>query len=375
MPSVLTSTGIERVAVCAGSGALVQIRSVNEKQAAGTEKHEAKAADPSGAARLISDLGLLPAGEVELHREIAFAWDVDRRRVRVLDGPRKYDDLTDREVGGTVDLAAVGESELTIVDWKFGRREYVTRAKDNLQLRFYALCATEWRGLDSARVALVFESDDSGPSADPAVLDSMDLAAFASELRRIVDRLQAARRDVEAGRIPPLTEGAHCTFCPAFSLCPAKLALARALARPDDLEAALQALAPDQMPSLWKAKERAKEVIRRIEDFVNGYARENGIDLGGGKVVREVERSVREIDGSKADRILGEHFGHEVARAIVEKAVTQAQMKRILSKGEFLAAMQLLDDAGAIRVKTSRTVREVAARLPGHATALKTEEA
>ena len=70
----------------------------------------------------------------------------------------------------------------------------------------------------------------------------------------------------------------------------------------------------------------------------------------------------REIDGDKAETVLTELSGPETARACIERSVTQAAMKRVLPAAEFKRAMAALDEAGAILVRESRTVREVNAK-------------
>jgi Protein of unknown function (DUF2800) len=147
---------------------------------------------------------------------------------------------------GTVDFAAVNANtrQLDVVDLKFGRG-VVVEAKENPQLRYYALGALmAYKGtapIETVKLTIV----------QPRVahiegfvrsetLDVLELLGFANDL------LAAARATQEPSA--PLVPGSHCRFCPANARCPAQLERAQAIAQVEF--SALPADAPPAPESL-----------------------------------------------------------------------------------------------------------------------------
>jgi ATP-dependent exoDNAse (exonuclease V) beta subunit len=98
-----------------------------------------------------SEVGKLPSAQV--HRELPFV-------MRVAPG-----EGTGVWVKGQVDLLIVGEHEVTVVDYKSGRRRAHSEGAYAFQLRCYALAARRLtRGEKPVRVGLAFLQDgDPGP--------------------------------------------------------------------------------------------------------------------------------------------------------------------------------------------------------------------
>jgi hypothetical protein len=118
---------------------------------------------------------------------------------------------------GTLDFACYfsARHELHIVDLKFGSGIYV-KAKDNPQLRYYALAAAATFDIPVSTVITTVVQPRFGGSSDPirsAIVHAEDMAAFAIELLACASI--AMRSDA------PFNAGAWCKFCAAKPTCAA----------------------------------------------------------------------------------------------------------------------------------------------------------
>jgi len=358
-----TASSLGLAARCPGSAALERVGHASEAADRGTVRHAALDDCPERAVALLAEVGLLfPSLAGEPRQEAAYAWNVDSGLVRYLGrGRASYAAaaIGPREIAGTVDLIAAGVNEALVVDWKFGRPENVTPIADNYQMGFAAVVAER----PVVTAALVFISDGENAWADQATWDDFALADWREKLRRVADSVTKAHEAVAAGKAPHLTEGEHCRWCSAWNFCPAKTQLVRwMVGDPAGVEDRLAQYTPDQKAKAWHLIRAVKDATRRAEDVLLGMARQEPIPLGDGRELREMVTTRREIDGDKAETVLTELSGPETARACIERSVTQAAMKRVLPAAEFKRAMAALDEAGAISVRESRTVREVNAK-------------
>lgn len=119
-------------------------------------------------------------------------------------GPRNYRwcDPAD-EIPGTVDAVAVVDGVVHALDWKTGRVEYVTPARESLQLRTLALAAMRAHGAAAAVVTVVAVSEFTDPVADSYEVDVLDADVHELELRERVGAIATAEP----------TPGTHCRFC------------------------------------------------------------------------------------------------------------------------------------------------------------------
>ena len=118
---------------------------------------------------------------------------------------------------GTCDFAAYfrKRQELHIVDYKHGKGVYVV-AKDNTQLRYYALAAALTFDIPVSTVVTTVIQPRFAGSSDPirsAVVDAVEMAEFAIEL---IDRAHVAMQPNA-----PILAGTWCKFCPIKNSCQA----------------------------------------------------------------------------------------------------------------------------------------------------------
>jgi hypothetical protein len=369
MPSpILTGSGLERVSVCAAAGVLPRVETSSEYAARGHAIHaflegvnrvgrekalEAVPEDLRSACEAL-DTAKLPTDPSRYAAEVAFAFDPNTGKGRELGRGigRRYD-VNDGEIAGTADVIALLEDDGVFVsDFKSGwsRR---TAARDSLQLRFYALAAARAYGRSRAVVQVIRVFEDGTTWTDEAALDAFDLDSFALELGALAAMLEGHRRLYAEGGEPPLVEGSHCTWCPAFSRCPAKTALLRAAAleapSPSEITPGLAARAYGRLKLYKAAVEKAEEILKT-------YARAHAIPLEGGMVYGVRYDSTKDLDGQVAQSALEALFG-ESARAGIKVEVSQAGVKRAV-----LAYLKDHPDAGTQKALIDQALAEIEKR-------------
>lgn len=380
-----TASSLDRAGRCLGSALLPRVDEITDAASRGVALHaflarvtevgreEAlgevdEAFRPACAA---IDLDVLPTSALEVIPELALAYDPETGTARELGRNlgRRYPPVHPREFVGTADIVTVSKAEVSVADFKTGRG-LITPAKDNSQLRFLGLAAARLLGRRQLRVALIRIAEDGTPFFDSADFDAVELDAIEEDLRDLARRLDQAKALMALGEPPPVTTGIHCRRCPSLVYCPGQTALLKKLgghteAVADDI---LEALTPEQASTAWARMKVVEEVLRRAREALYAYARDNGITLANGVVVGEVETHRRQLDGRIAFEVLERLHGPAVARAAVDLDASQASIERALrgvaeATGEKLStlkrvAMAEMDQAGAVSIRVSRSIRE-----------------
>lgn len=383
----MTFSGSEypRVRACPASAALPQIRTTNEWAESGIDGHGAlnrytKAVHAD--VPLPDALDAIP-GEWQalcgavgnnalawgLRSEAAYAFNVATGASRFLgcDLERRYN-LEPFEIACTLDLDGTDGDAAVVIDAKTGHGDVVA-AKSNQQLRFQALCAARARGLDHARVALLRCTADGTPRWDWHHIEAWDLDAIEEDVRLAYAQASLAITDVRAGRVPNVTEGAHCKYCPAAPVCPAKTALIRQIADGTALDAPEfnKPLAPSQAGLAYRRIQAFKQLLRPIEAAVMACLDEQGtLPLPDGKTLRKVIVPGNEkLDGDTVHAVLSEMYGRDIADAGVERHATKKAIKDALKLatvkgGTSEAERRVLDEVrkrgGAERGTTQKIV-------------------
>lgn len=389
-----TASALERAGRCLGSALLPRVDEVTDAASHGLAIHAFLArVSEVGREQALGevdeefrpacaaiDLDLLPTSALEVYPELALAYDPETGIARELGRNlgRRYPPVHPREFVGTADVVTVSRDEVVVADFKTGRG-LLTPAKDNPQLKFLGLAAARLLGRRQLRVALIRIAEDGTPFFDSADFDAVELDSIEEELRDLARRLDQAKDLLALGEPPPVTTGIHCRRCPSLVYCPGQAALVKKLGgHPEAVaEEILAALTPEQAATAWACLKVAEEVLRRAREALHAYARDNGIVLANGVVVGEVETQRRQLDGKIAFEVLERIHGPDVARAAVELDASQASIERALrgvaeATGEKLAklkrvAMAELEQAGAVSLRTSRTIREHIAEKEGGA--------
>lgn len=364
----VTASALDRLAACSAAAALPQARRTNRDARYGTALHaflaRAASADRDEALAEVPDeyreafaqvdLDELPVGS-QFAVEVGFALDLVTGEARELgrDTDRDYSGARDTEICGTCDVIGVFDGGVYAADFKTGWGEQAP-ARDNRQLRFYALAALKTYGGDRAIVELVRVRKGGDSFVDRATFDRFDLEiGFHSELEQIVARVRAAQEIVAAGRLPTVTEGAHCRWCSAAHACPARVALAAQLAAPRALAAPADALGfrltrenaarARQQNALLKAL--VKEIDRQLDEF----AWSDPIPLGEGKFYGPQQKAGKpKIDGEIAYRVVAERYGNDLAE------IAAPSERKALVKTVEVVARRLKDEGKAKTLKAAK---------------------
>ena len=382
-----TGSAFERVRACPASAALPQINTTSEWAETGLDGHgslNALVRAINGGVSVAEALERVPdewsalCGAVAQHvkpwalrSEASYAYNVATGAARFLgcDLERRYH-LGPFEVACTLDLDGQDKDAAVVIDAKTGHGD-VTPAERNQQLRFQALCAARARGLDHARVALLRCTEGGSPRWDWAHLEVWDLDATAQEVLDAFTQVSAALIDVNAGRVPDVTEGGHCKYCPAAPVCPAKTSLIRQMADLTAFEGAefLKPLSPEQAGIAYRRLQAFKALAKPIEAAIMAALEERGeLPLPDGKVLRRVLVPGNEaLDGDVVHQVVTELHGRDIADAAVERKATKKRLKDALQMatvrgGTSEAERRVLDEVrkrGGASKGTKRELEEI----------------
>ena len=353
-----TASGLDRAIACPASVTLPQAPSTGAAAGAGSAIH-AYLADPAHdllsvpdehrAACDAVDLSVLPAG-AEWGHEVALAWDADTGRARELgrDLGRRYPETAESEYVGTADVIGLTPKGVHVYDYKTGWGA-LPHPAENRQLRFLALAAARAYGRDSARVALI-RLHDGVPRYQWADLDALDLDLTAAELRQ-------ARGAWVPGA--PINQGDHCTYCPAFDACPAKLALFRQAVD-------MPAITGENAAAVYVRAEAVAQVLGRVRAALEMRAREHPIELPDGRVYGPVVSERESVDPIVTQATLTRLHGPDVAAKALDLKSSKAAIERAIAtvakRGEkaklVAAALAEIGAAGGIETKRVETVKE-----------------
>jgi hypothetical protein len=320
------------------------------------------------------DLDGLPLG-AGWRQEIAFAVNAETGAVEELgrlESARGYPKMEPQWIFGTADVVGVEG----VRDYKFSAYEsHTTPASENLQLAFLGYALAKHWGADTVEVGLIHLRADGSHYEDRHTLDAFDFGAFEFRLKRIWDGVQAAHSTVASGRVPHVSQGPHCRWCPAMASCPAITTLVRAAANEPTLTAdgILAMLTPQTAAAAYERLQSVKAALAPVSAALALYAGSQPIDLGGGRYYGERQTTRESVDGMVAMNALDALYGPAVARVGVEVAASKASVGRAVATvverrradGEKVTkaaiqreAIEAVRAAGGITSKTSSVVRE-----------------
>lgn len=318
-----SASSVERTMACPASLVLPQVRRGSSEWAdrgtalhrfvraviTGTPREHALAAlDPAERttaeridfARFVSDLK-------DLVSEPAYAIDIRQRAVRFLglDIGRDYErfGITLDEIGASLDIRAtrILDDLPCVLDLKFGW-EKVTPTEDNAQIKTYALALAWAHGGATDVEGRVVQFDAAGEvSINPYVFTALELDAFADDLEQAIDRVRAAERVVDAGRIPDVGWGSHCRWCEAMSSCPAHVTLARAmLSESKELVARIAMMTIAECGQAWTKAKLIESLLENVFEALKARAVQEPLPTTYGKEARPLTFMRNEFDKAAA---------------------------------------------------------------------------
>lgn len=362
-----SGSNFHRTVACPGSAALPRIdEEKGEPANKGTELHAflencltigrenalKQVPDKYVNACLAIDISLLPAGQPdEWSAEVIYAynWKTGTCRVIQSDVPRSQWNLTEFEIPSVSDVNGVRGDTIWTYDYKTGRKASEP-AISNYQLKLLGVSSATAFRKSTARVGIIQISDDADPTFDHAEFDEFDLALIKGEIRQVMEKAQRAVDEYEAGRMPKLAVGSHCTYCPCARICPARTELVKAfLDDPSALtgDAArgvmpVYTLSPEEAGKAYTAivlmMESLKQAKSAIEQIVEGGII---IPLPSGKVLASVISSRELVIGPKVHEVAIKRYGTELAEKVIRrgeiestKGMIKEFLKTVLKPGE-----------------------------------------
>lgn len=295
--------------------------------------------------------------------EVAYAYDVQRDAARFIGESigRGYE-VSATEIPGTIDALLIEDNHAIVIDWKTGSSfgNGPADAKENQQLRFYALMVARAHNLNTVHTHIV-RITDQGVRQTSATLDAFELDAVAHEVKRLVDAVPTA--------LPQ--QGSHCHRCRAVAVCPTTNAATTAIAPPAPIKLEIN---DDNAGSLLMKLRQVQAACEQLEGALKLYAankNEEGIRLPSGKrwVRVGVDRESINLNGDAnamgiaiismagAEKALEPKIS--VSKAGIERELKAAGLKGKELREKLDNVMSELRAAGATRTTTVDSYREV----------------
>ena len=329
-PRLPSASGLTRAMACAASAVLPQADSGETKaRRLGTDVHRffelvAEGASQQRALEGLSDEARGICSVVDLdtfpvdfsrgwQSEVAFLLDIEAGTSKVLPvAGRAYPTLQPHQLAGTADLVRVAGDTVLVVDIKTGHGWLPAPTRSG-QLRALALAAARAFGCSQAEVGHLKVREDGRAWLD---LDSMD----AFELDLVAEELRGLRARIEAREARPV-EGEWCRYCPAFSSCPAKAALACASVE------APAVLTPETAAAAWRRLKQVQAVLDKVEASLKAYATEAPVPLGDGLELSAATALVERFDGAKAQEVADRMLAAEAAAGVSSLTTTKGRLE------------------------------------------------
>ena len=309
-----------------------------------------------------------PLGKGAWHPEVAYAYNPKTDTARMLDVKQRAYKVEPGEIAGTVDAVMLDVGHATIVDWKTGDdfQRMTADAKDNWQLKLYALAVSRAHRVNTVRVAIVRISDE--VRVTDYTLDELELDAVAAEVAEMIGKVPGSQP----------TPGHHCVRCKAVSICPTTERATEALVA--TVEKLPEVTGPsvelvinrDNATALLARLRQVQAACETIENALKVYATNNdGITLASGKRWKKVpqDRESITLDGPEMASGLAAIDAAGASDAVtVKTTITKAAIEKALKakgyKGKELAmqiesVMSDLRAAGCVRSVTVDAWREV----------------
>lgn len=379
-----TGSTLDRTAMCAASAALPQIfdgdDSDDKARSKGSARHEfLKRTSDVGREAALAEVDpkhrehcevintAKLADRLKLSTEIALAynWVDDTARILTPVAPRVYEIDTECEVAATADIAAhdPGASRVYVGDYK-GPRAWLPKPENSMQLGVEAVALARIYGADEAQLEYIRLLDDGNSRRFDGVLDTFGIEAAAARVRETMGLVGIVRREYEAGRIPNVTEGPWCGYCPARMHCPAKTAGMRAVLAGDAKISLRESITPENASRVYEMWRKAEDYLSQVKSAIYAYGIVAPIKVrdeedGSIRYFGEISREGNDVlDGKKTHQVVTKRYGAEAANEVVtmeatKKAIGEAVKKYkpadATQKSEIEAIIDDIDSLGGIK--------------------------
>lgn len=230
------------------------------------------------------------------------------------------------EFFGTADVLIVGDTELYLIDFKFGRGVEVDieyNGKLNPQIGYYLLGALRELDEDHQSALTKITGEIVQPRFDPMVktreVDWDDLFTLSKQL-------VAGAKAAESNN-PPAAAGKWCRFCPARATCPEHTADVQARARKDfaKVNGDPSCLSPTELGKLLDDAQMIESWITAVKDHALHAIEYDGQEIPGWEAVPK--RAIRKWKDEEKVLKIFERDEHR-DKYVVEKPVSPAQAEK-----------------------------------------------
>jgi hypothetical protein len=320
----ITASAIDRSIACSGWTAFPHVYRTSDYAERGNAIHRYVRAVLAGTAQEAAilavpeehrevcrqlDWGKLCGDLDDVQTEAAFALNVVTRKARFLgfNIGRKYaaaaermgEPLTEDDVCGSLDVKGLRKSDgrPTIRDLKSGFVD-VTAASKNGQVKFFAAVEHLMTGAPEVDSEIAKLKPNGDLWFDRATFSAWEVDDYLDELEDTVERHKKAKRVYLAGGLPdvaPTEDG--CRYCPAFDVCPAYAALARAML--GDVQAmdrvGVDPLTVEEAGEVMDRAYLIRPVLTRVIDAGKERAKREAMPMKAGKELRPIEYTRNDI--------------------------------------------------------------------------------
>lgn len=367
MPAKVTGSGLDRANACPAACALPSVRLPSGEAAErGTAIHSYLETDivPDGYEDECRTVDVAkarpPAGKGVDLREVTYAWSPSGAVVDLGQAlGRDYGRAPDGSIPITLDRVWKDGGVWHVDDYKTGREP---PSAGTLQLALGAVCVAKRERASLVRVAIVHINEFGDVRRYERDYDALDLDLVQDKLRSMLVRVSEARTMVQTGRMPDVSVGPWCRYCPAMAACPAYAGLAKRMLSGEDMAQAIAALPLDRVGEAWEQVQRAEILVKSIKEAVKArIVQAGGVDLPDGRKVCVQEQVRRSVDVDKAVDVF---MAHDIEPDL-RQSVTLAAVKAACSdKQKHAAVIHDLQEAGALRGVATTSLRTKKASWP-----------
>lgn len=401
-----SGSSLDRTVMCPPSAALPQIFDGNESdddaKARGSWNHKflqrtaevGRAAalaevDPKHRARCESINTVKLADRLKLSTEVALAynWRDDTARILTPAAPRVYEIDVDSEVPATGDVVAFDAriSRVYAGDYK-GPRAWLPKPENSMQLGVEAVALARIYDASEATLEYIRILDDGNSIRFDATLDVFGIERAATRIRNTMGLVERIRTELDAGKVPNVTEGPWCRYCPAKHHCPAKTAGMRAVLNGERGLSLREAITPANASTFYGMYRKAKDLIGQAEAAMFAYAKLTPIKIrdeedGSVRFFGELSREGNDVlDGPKTHAVIAKKYGPEVANEVVTMEVTKRAIGDAIKKhkspdatqkGELDEIVDAVAAVGGVSNPTTTSTTEYTVSASGEAKARK----
>lgn len=221
--------------------------------------------------------------------QVAYVIDLRTRTAREIGRNigRKYGELSEFEIPGTLDIEGETESGTPVIDDVKAGYVPVTPVEENGQLRTYAAAKALVTGASEVEARVGYIRVNGRVHLDTHTFTTFDTDSFLDEVEEGIARIDRERRVYLAGGSVDVHPGAWCRYCPAMHVCPAQTQLARAMIPTlEQIRARIAELSLVECGAAWRTAEQAKNILDMVWEALELRAKSEHLPYEPGKVVR-----------------------------------------------------------------------------------------